>query len=1112
MAIADTVPTQKCCDNTHGHFNCAVHNSSVRSVDKMYRDSCNVEPTVGTTFIPSIKDTDDRLLLDSGASGYMVRRHDWFVNLRNIQPKSIFVGNGDVLMARKIGNIRLKVILSDKCGADDIVRTIIIRNVLYVPDLAINLISCSQLCENAYDIKFKGHRGRAMLNGYIEFECRMEDGVYVINCAVGNAGSVSAFTVRDDPLALWHDRLGHANLKSIRELERKDAVIGLDLTLRKKPANDCGDCKQGKQHKSVMKSKTLAVKKGAVIHSDVSGKMSTRPIGGSMYYVTFIDEFSRYITVVPITTKGEVLQQFKKFHVWFERKYDCRIKTLHCDGGGEYVGCDTYLSEHGIERVHIPPHAPEMNGLAERVNRTLMESARAMMFHGKMPSAFWAEAVVHAAEIRNRFICPRSDFKTAYELMTSTKPRVDHLRVFGSLAWAFVPKEQRRKLDAKSEEGVVIGCFENSLYKIWVPERKCAILSRHLTILENKFPASGWHRVPGPSSALEDQTKSSDTQRQDKTTRSIPRPPQETAPTVHAQPDAAREVATKPRGTVRFGNEQLERLTYVPVHPSTYGVDDQHDGERSDIRSTKSRSDVDESERSGSRKEGHGNSSESKYPQRERRRTEFYHPESSFLAELCSEPTTVSQAMDGDEADCWKNAIDSELQSLRQHTVWTVEKLPDGVKPLETRFVFKNKMMPDGTVGRYKARLVVKGFLQGHVEHTFAPVIDFTTVRVLLAVAVQRGLYIHQMDVRTAFLHGDIDDTMFIRPPEGSKIDVPHGHGLQLRKGLYGLKQAPRLWYEKWMCIIGEIHGEELGMDSCLFRIRDVWVLLYVDDIILIGPTVETLESVKAALSEKLEIKDLGELGSFLGVKFVRDQGGAWLLQCHYIDEMMNAFGMNGCKGVTTPAVQSIKQTDETKAVDRTYYQKMVGALLFLASRTRPDISLAVNLLTRKCSSPTKTDPVAAKRVLQYLSHTRDMGIRLGKHEGQLVGYCDADWGGDITDRKSTSGILLKIGATPVFWKSRKQRCVSLSTSEAELIAFSETCQQILWVRSILKELGTATDAPTTIFEDNTRALHWGDRRGQKREAHFYPQELCQGTSRKWNCEPAVLFHGIHDG
>ena len=169
------------------------------------------------------------------------------------------------------------------------------------------------------------------------------------------------------------------------------------------------------------------------------------------------------INVVPVPAKGEVLKQFKKFHVWFERKHDRKIKTLHSDGGGEYVGCDTYLSEHGIERVRIPPYAPEMNGLAERVKRTLMESARAMMFHGKLPVAFWADEVVHDADIRNRFICPRSDRKTAYELMKNTKPRVDHLRVFGSLAWAFVPKEQRRKLDAKSEECAVIGCFENSL-------------------------------------------------------------------------------------------------------------------------------------------------------------------------------------------------------------------------------------------------------------------------------------------------------------------------------------------------------------------------------------------------------------------------------------------------------------------------------------------------------------------------------------------------------------------------------------------------------------------------------------------------------------------------
>ena len=310
----------------------------------------------------------------------------------------------------------------------------------------------------------------------------------------------------------------------------------------------------------------------------------------------------------------------------------------------------------------------------------------------------------------------------------------------------------------------------------------------------NKFPATGWHLVPGPSGTLEDHSKGNDTVQQDPAARSELCPPQNTSPTVHAQPDATKEVAVTPSGgTVRSRDKQLDKVTYVPPHPSTHGADDQNEVHRHEVTQNKSRSDVDESERPVSSEAGGAKSSESKYPQRERERTEFYQPESSYLAELYSEPTTVKESMNGNEADCWKDAIDSELQSLRQHTVRTVEKLPDGVKPLETRFFFKKKMIPDGTVGRYKARLVVKGLLQGHVEHTFAPVIDFKAVRVVLAVALQRGLYIHQMDVRTAFLHGDIDDIMFISPPDGSKIELPSGCGLQLRKGLYGLKHAPTL-------------------------------------------------------------------------------------------------------------------------------------------------------------------------------------------------------------------------------------------------------------------------------------------------------------------------------
>ena len=168
--------------------------------------------------------------------------------------------------------------------------------------------------------------------------------------------------------------------KSIRELERRNAVTGLNLSQKSKDADHCGDCRRGKQHRLTLKHKDISLERGSVIHSDVSGRMPMRSVSGAQYYVTFIDEFLRYITVAPIASKGEVLEQFKKFHVWFERKYDCRIKKLHCDGGGEYFGCDTYLTEHGIERVDIPTYSPELNRLAERMNRTLMESARSMLF------------------------------------------------------------------------------------------------------------------------------------------------------------------------------------------------------------------------------------------------------------------------------------------------------------------------------------------------------------------------------------------------------------------------------------------------------------------------------------------------------------------------------------------------------------------------------------------------------------------------------------------------------------------------------------------------------------------------------------------------------------
>lgn len=419
------------------------------------------------------------------------------------------------------------------------------------------------------------------------------------------------------------------------------------------------------------------------------------------------------------------------------------------------------------------------------------------------------------------------------------------------------------------------------------------------------------------------------------------------------------------------------------------------------------------------------------------------------------------------------------MKSLRDHGTWVVEKLPPSSKPLKSRFVFQKKLLNDGSIGRYKARLVVKGYMQGNVDLTYAPVVDFATVRVALAIAVKREYFIHQMDVRTAFLHGEIDDEVFIIPPPGCGISLKPGTALRLRKGLYGLKQAPRLWHEKWKDVVTSLGFKSLVSDTCVYRRGSVWVLLYVDDVIVVGPELQEVVKVKRELEGRLDMKDLQEMGSFLGVNFARDEGGAWLSQRQYCTEVLLRFGMFTCKPVSTPAcIADGWNEDCSGPSDVTKYQEIVGSLLFLATRTRPDISVAVNLLSRHCSSPTNANMVAAKRVLRYLKGTINVSLRLNKSTEELRAFSDADWAGDWKDRRSTTGMVLQIGECSVVWKSSKQKCTALSSTEAEHIALSETCKEVLWLRSLLDEFTESTvptkRSPTKIFEDNQTTIRWG--------------------------------------
>ena len=229
--------------------------------------------------------------------------------------------------------------------------------------------------------------------------------------------------------SLWHESIGHAYTGSIKKRLSTWAFKGIvEAKERKQP---CECCTKGQQTKQTLRTNTHRSRvRCAVVHSDVCGPMSVSSFSGCRYFVSFIDEYTGYIVIIPILRKSEVLAQFKRYHAWLERKFDCTPTKIHSDNGGEYVALKSYLEEKVIEQSMTPPYSPNLNGMSERANRTIMESARAMLEHSSLPRTFWAEAVIHAARIQNMFFCPRDKTITSYELMTGNKPDVSYLRVF----------------------------------------------------------------------------------------------------------------------------------------------------------------------------------------------------------------------------------------------------------------------------------------------------------------------------------------------------------------------------------------------------------------------------------------------------------------------------------------------------------------------------------------------------------------------------------------------------------------------------------------------------------------------------------------------------------
>lgn len=975
----------------------------------------------------------DKWLIDSGASMHMTSRDDWLYNVTEPSVKSVTVANREPLAVKGVGYVDIPINQKDK---------IQVKNVLFVPGLAANLLSVSTIVKSGYKVLFN-NKGCDIQNYVGEVICTavLNNNLYIMNPGQEMVHLTSS-PVNSNDTYLWHLRMGHLNVSDIRKLP--NCVDGVTLTPEKGNNEiSCIHCFEGKHSRMPFKNVgSRAVRPLELIHSDLCGPMENLSYGGMKYFITFTDDFTRMIHVYFLKDKMNVLETFKDFKSRVENELNYKIKILRTDNGTEYCNYnfENFLSKHGIVHQTSTPYTPEHNGMAERMNRTLVERARCMLFYANLEKRLWAEALATAAYIINRSPTKSLEGKTPYELWTGKKPNLSHMKIFGSVAMVHVPNQKRQKWDKKSIKMIMVGYCENTKgYRVMDPITHKVIKSRDVAFFE-KYD----HNVslPIPSGDVTDKGNQS-------VSDSAAAPTNSESTTqnqeIHTQESSKREL-----------NMETSEDEDSSEYDTDYGELDETFHPPSHVKQN-----YDTNVTARSLRPRHKNNENKK---------SFM----CFFTEL-TDPETVEEALSSAHATEWKTAMHEEYSSLIKNETWSLTDLPPGKKALPCKWVFKTKTNQRGNIVRYKARLVIKGYAQrrgADYEETYSPVVRYTTIRYLFALAAKYDLQIDQMDAVSAFLQGEIDKEIYMQQPEqfrqGSQV-------CKLHKSIYGLKQASRLWNTKLKNVLHELGMLQSKTDPCVYynAEKNTFIAVWVDDLILFAAQ----ESIKILLKEKLkqhfEMKDIGPASECVGLHITKDGQKIIIDQEKYIKEILTRFRMSDCKPVKTPFEVGMKfhKNEKEERFDGPY-QQAIGCLLYVAQVTRPDICFAVNTLSRFNKNPSTEHWSAVKRIFRYLQGTKDMKLIYTKDGNEEIrGYCDADWASDVRDRKSCTGYLFLLQGGAISWRSHKQQTVALSTAEAEYMAMSSAAQEALWLQQLHGELGQQLKNPLIIFSDNQSAI-----------------------------------------
>jgi hypothetical protein len=819
----------------------------------------------------------------------------------------------------------------------------------------------------------------------------------------------------------WHGVLGHPSDKTIFDLHRRGLI-----KLSNKIKTKCTICARAKQ--TQLRAKCFEAKQDFDPSECLNIDINTIPSNsrGCRYVLLITDDGSRY-------TWEKILKTRENLHIHIDHivqkiltQHKVRVQRIRTDNEFVTKAITEICDSHGIILEPCPPYEKDYNSISERTNRTVMDKARALLFEAELPRDFSPEAIKTAVFLKNHL--PTKGIKTdqiPFEIMHKQSPRFQYLHKFGCEAMATI-LHGRNKLQSRTEKCIMLGYnLEQNSYKLLSVETGKRIDCASVTFFPNNpnpWPSSKWYKDDESESDSEEEKFEQNPRRSDR-------------------------IKAKFSHT---SSELEEKGSTTDSHPPNPHLKPRRSGRKISP------------------------------PELLNLNVQTAHTNSLF------EPQNFHEAIACEDSTKWKDAMQSELASLRETESYLLCMLPAGRKAISCRWVYKIKMI-ENKIHRHKARLVARGFMQKFgvdYTETYAPVASLDAIRLICCEAFLRDMTLDQLDIKTAYLYGDLKEEVYMRQPPGFTAPGKKDHVLKLQKSLYGLKQAGKCWYTKLYTFIQEQGYTRCVKDKCVFVKKEngstTILVVYVDDIIVASDSEEERKSIKDAIGRKFKTHDLGSLNYILGIKVTRTPTTLHFSQAHYAEKILQTFGMEQASRTKVWKYPMLHKQDLSSEPDQPTtdfpFRSALGALSFLCNGTRPDLATSINKLASHSRHPTQKHKVAIKALLRYLRDTKDLGLTFYKeNKHPLFACCDSSL---MTEpgSKSRTGYCLIRGGAAYIWKTTTEKVPLDNTAEGEYRAVCTCCKALLYARELLNELGLIDlGKPSPIQCDNKSAIFMND-------------------------------------